>query len=234
MAMMEIGGANPGLGVPAQQEEARNLFEDPTEMPTVLDRLHNVFDTMVDRLSDIGDRIPTLPPTMDTRRLTVLALIGVGGGVGTLASAVAEAKPGAKSNNTIVVGQGMAGVRVGESEAQATRTLGKPIRANVPNPDLGGGSVSQEYPTVYVTYNQEGDVSVLDARSPKLKTDEGISLGSSRADVHKKYPGVMCIPAKPHFSLKCFMVESRDGQPVQTSFYFDSSNTVRDIEVFGS
>ena len=127
---------------------------------------------------------------------------------------------------SIVIGQSVAGVKLGASEAQVEQALGAPSSNE-------GGSFS--YPTsvgLRIGF-QHGRVNDVLSFSKKQKTSKGITIGSSHGRVKSAYPQASCVegPYGPK-SLYCAVVVRLHGRKSFTSFLFGTATGgVEEIEL---
>jgi hypothetical protein len=131
--------------------------------------------------------------------------------------------PVAQAN--IVIGQSIAGVKLGDSEAQVTAVLGPPTSKESAGPAYPG-IVNIYYPTsvgLHFTM-QSGRVFGVLSFSKKQKTSKGITIGSSRAQMKRAYPKAKCAegPYGPK-SLYCAVLARFHGRKSFTSFLFGTA-----------
>lgn len=125
----------------------------------------------------------------------------------------------------VVIGQSIAGVKLGDSKAQVKKVLGSPSSSS---------ATSFVYPTkigLRVSF-QHGQVSGVLSFSKKQKTAKGITVGSSTAALKSAYPQATCSegPYGPS-SLYCVMTARFHGRQSYTSFLVGMSGTVEEIEL---
>jgi len=132
----------------------------------------------------------------------------------------------------IVVGQGIAGVRLGESEAQVQKALGTPAYKTQEGKDSSWG-----YPKAplegRIGFDQYGRVNGMWTGSRHQKTSKGIGPGSSLAQLHKVYPTAKCStgPFGPK-SVICALKSKYHGRTVETSFPFFYRNAgMREVDI---
>jgi len=147
-------------------------------------------------------------------------------GAACLLAGVLAASAGA----TIVIGQSMGGVKLGDTPAQVKQALGKPSSSN---------STDLLYPSrvgLRVTL-KGGHVDGVLSVSKKQKTTKGITIGSSRSAVKAAYPSASCVegPLGPS-SLYCAVTARIGSRKSYTSFLFETaSGGVSEIELgYGS
>jgi hypothetical protein len=154
--------------------------------------------------------------------LSVAASLAAGLGVWS-ASAAAQ----------IVPGQGIAGVRIGDSMARVRSWLGAPSPSpspahgewlySSPQP-LGGfvgfraGTEGHERVTAGVTYVQTS--------SPTQRTAAGIGPGSSSSQFHHVYRTYRCDHMDGSGSRACWTRTRYGQQTITTAFYFEGGSTV--------
>jgi hypothetical protein len=127
----------------------------------------------------------------------------------------------------IVVGQGVAGINLGESKQQVRQALGTPFR---------------QEPTYWV-FNKpclcdvsfrHNSVSAIDIFSKSLHTDRGIAAGTSFEKTTEAYPEAKCYHPGVYgeTSQYCVVRSTYKGHAVKTTFaFFDKDLGVRDIEI---
>jgi hypothetical protein len=152
------------------------------------------------------------------RSISVVAVIGL-----LSSAAIMAVAPIAEAN--IVIGQSIAGVKLGDSEAQVTAALGPPANKENAGPAYPG-VVNIYYPTSVglhfsMTNGRVGDVLSF---SKKQKTSKGITIGSSRAQMKRAYPQAKCAegPYGPK-SLYCAVLARFHSRKSFTSFLFGTA-----------
>ena len=106
-------------------------------------------------------------------------LIGAGA-----ASAIGEGR--------IVPQKGIAGVRLGMTQAQVKADIGLPAKVERGNNEIGPYT-TYRYRTFTVTFFGGPKVTQLDTHSPRKRTASGVGVSSSRADVRAKVAGIRCL-----------------------------------------
>jgi hypothetical protein len=133
---------------------------------------------------------------------------------------------GSVAEANIVIGQSVAGVNLGDTEAQVQQVLGPP------SSHVSGSFI---YPTqvgLRVGFSH-GRVDGVLSFSKKQKTSQGITIGSSRAQVKHAYPQASCLegPYGPS-SLYCAVSAHVHGRKSFTSFLFGTpTGGVTEIEL---
>lgn len=126
---------------------------------------------------------------------------------------------------SIVIGQSVAGVKLGDTEAQMTAILGQPTSKESAGPAYPG-VVNIYYPTsVGLHFSMtNGRVNGALFFSKKQKTNKGIGMGSSRAQLKRAYPKAKCLegPYGPQ-SLYCAVLARFHGRKSFTSFLFGTA-----------
>jgi hypothetical protein len=152
------------------------------------------------------------------RSINAVAVLLVLSSTGIMATA-----PSALAN--IVIGQSIAGVKLGDTEAQMTAVLGPPESKESAG-QAYPGVVNVRYPTsVGVNFTlTNGRVSGALFFSKKQKTNKGIGMGSSRAQLKRAYPNAKCAegPYGPK-SLYCAVLTRFHGRKSFTSFLFGTA-----------
>jgi hypothetical protein len=164
-------------------------------------------------------------PTATMRRLLgPVAVIGLLAGSGLVPAASA----------TIVLGQSIAGVKLGESQTQVKAQLGSPTLEQAPDQQ---GNVEWNYakPPLMgaATFAANGQLIGIWTISKQQKTPQGIGVGSSLAQVRKAYPKAKCStgPFGPK-SLICTLKSKFNGRTVETSFpFFTRSMGAREVGI---
>jgi hypothetical protein len=152
------------------------------------------------------------------RSINVMAVLLVLSSAGIMVAAPAALA-------SIVIGQGVAGVKLGDTEAQVTAILGPPTSKESAGPAYPG-VVNISYPTsvgLHFTLTN-GRVSGALFFSKKQKTSKGITMGSSRAQLKRAYPQAKCVegPYGPR-SLYCAVLAHFHGRRSFTSFLFGTA-----------
>jgi hypothetical protein len=162
---------------------------------------------------------------------TMRRLLGPVAVIGLLAGLVAAAPA---ANAKVVLGQSIAGVRLGESQSQVTAQLGAPTKMWPPDTK---GRVEWNYdkpPLVgAVTFAANGELTGMWTLSKWQRTTKGIGVGSSLAQVKKAYPKVKCItgPFGPK-SVICILKSKLGGRVVETDFpFFIRSMGAREVDI---
>jgi hypothetical protein len=153
------------------------------------------------------------------RSPSVIAVLGL-----LSSAALMAVTPAAEAGTSrIVVGQGIAGVTLGETPAQVEEVLGSPTSKQPPSQGLTAWDYHSSPLDLQVDFTG-GGVSGMWTASPELRTSKGISLDSSPAQVRKAYPKVKCtLGAGPgagpgEQSLACVLKARYHGKVVETAF----------------
>ncbi|MEZ5101853.1 MAG: hypothetical protein R3C15_19055 [Thermoleophilia bacterium] len=116
-----------------------------------------------------------------TRVLTLAAA-----GAATLAVAVPAAQ------GTIVPQQGMAGVKLGMSQAKVQGVLGQPLRAATGSNDFGPYT-QLFYPyRVVVTFQGNAGATAVSTSGVRERTAKGAGVGSTEARLKAAHPALVC------------------------------------------
>jgi hypothetical protein len=102
----------------------------------------------------------------------------------------ALALPGAAAAK-IILQRGIGGVSLGMTEAKVRSTLGAPTRVKNAKNEFGPYRVLF-YARVKVTFQGLSTVTAVETTSPQEKTAAGVGVGSTKAQVKAKVPGVVC------------------------------------------
>ena len=175
-----------------------------------------------------GTKLPVSAAKRNPNWLGALAKFGVITGtalsaVGALAPTAAEAKP----NTKIVIGRSIGGVSLGQTEAQVKQKVGKPTvksgsnhGVNLAEWDYGGnpGNLSVAFGNI-----DEG-VVLVEAHYKKYKTNKGVGIGSTLAQIQTAYPDAKCefgsgpTGEAPDGPPTCVIQSEYKGGPAYTSF----------------
>jgi hypothetical protein len=113
-----------------------------------------------------------------------------------LAAAGALALLGAAPAGAVIVPQqGMAGIRLGMTQAQVRAAAGAPASNTSRDDDIVGPTRVYRYPTFTAQFDGKGTAARVFSVYTKTgaeRTKRGIGVGSRRADVAAKVPGVTC------------------------------------------
>jgi len=155
-------------------------------------------------------------------------LCGLGAVLVVLGAALAPA-----ASAKIVVGQGIAGVKLGDTQARVRHLLGKPD--DVQAPDRQGHSTwgYQRGLMGRVSFDKKRHVDGIWTGSKKQKTSKGITVGSSLARLKAAYPKIKRSvgPFGPN-SLICVLKSRFHRRTVETSFpFFTAALGVREVDV---
>jgi hypothetical protein len=160
------------------------------------------------------------------RSISIVAILGLFVSVGTLALV-----PAAFAK--IVIGQGVAGVSIGQSPAQVEGVLGSPTFKQPPSQGLTAWDYHKSPLDLQVDFTG-GSVIGMWTTAPQQRTSKGISIDSTPAEVRKAYPKTKCTPgAGPQpgpgeQSLACVVRSRYHGKIVKT--YFEWRNDRKAME----
>jgi len=144
--------------------------------------------------------------------------------ISILVGALAATWTAADASARIVIGQGIAGVRLGESEAQVKKLLGKPRYIQPPgwgygNP-LGG----------WVGFDFKQRVNDIWTTSRHQLTNLGIGPGSSVRAVRRAYPKAQCYRHAGHWRLLCVLRSLHRGHTVYSELLF--TGHLSEVDIF--
>ena len=148
-----------------------------------------------------------------------------------LTAGVLAVAPTALAN--IVIGQSIAGLKLGASEAQIIKILGQPTLKQSPDYQ---GNVEWNYakpPLLGALGLTHGRLNGLWTSSKRQKTSKGIGVGSSVAQVRRAYPKAKCStgPFGPN-SLICVLKLTYEGRVVETAFpFYTRSMGAREVDI---
>ena len=134
---------------------------------------------------------------------------------------------------SIVVGQGIAGLKLGDTEAQVAGALGAPTLQQTPNSQ---GEVEWNYaklPLAGAVGFANGELVGMWTSSKAQKTSKGVGVGSSLSKVKQAYPGIKCStgPFGPK-SVVCTLRSTYKGRRVETVFpFFTRSMGAREVDI---
>jgi|HubBroStandDraft_6_1064221.scaffolds.fasta_scaffold73749_2 hypothetical protein len=153
------------------------------------------------------------------RSISVVAVLGL-----LLSGAIMAAAPVAEAK--IVVGQGIAGVKLGDTQAQVKRLIGKPSSCS----PCGKPEVLWHYEKGFegvVAFDSSGRVKSMWTASNQQKTSKGIHTiglsgkghGSSVAEIKQAYPNAKCqeLPNSQGYTT-CDLISYYHGRKVETNF----------------
>jgi hypothetical protein len=161
-------------------------------------------------LSVTGSRVPETRTTKKPQGLAFLALGVLGLGILTgPATATADAN--------IVVGQSVAGVKLGDTATQVRAAL---------------RGQSPEHPALFhdeLFYNEflrisfkQGHVDKVLSYSKHQRTTKGITIGSTQAKVRSAYPPAKCVEGKTPSYVYCVVGSRFQGRRSYTGFLSES------------
>lgn len=160
--------------------------------------------------------------------LIVILSLCVTAGVFTIA-------PDAFAN--IIIGQGIAHVKLGDSQARVEKAVGRPGFKEPPNFE---GLILWKYPKGFeggfegvIGFDRRLRVNDISTFSKRQKTSKGVGPGSRLAQVRRTYPGAKCsVGSFGPQSRTCIVKAHYGGRAVKTMFVFVSRSTgMREVEV---
>jgi hypothetical protein len=119
------------------------------------------------------------------RLLTLLTLLAASG----LAALAAPAGAAA----LVQVDRGIAGVRLGNTQAQVRAALGAPASTESGSNDFGGFTQYRYRGGIRVLFSQGDRVTLVSTTGLGDRTLRGVGVGSRGRDVRRKVPGVRCV-----------------------------------------
>lgn len=128
----------------------------------------------------------------------------------------------ALAEGRIIEGRSVAGVQLGDTQAEVRSTLGRPER--------GSNVLSYQYVrrhglAVYFIAGRAFDVTVL--RRPQA-TRKGIRIGSTRAALARQHPGIRCRPAAVgRRAFECTLRSRFQGRATETMFTTRNNRVAR-------
>jgi hypothetical protein len=165
------------------------------------------------------------------RLLGRMAVIGLLSSAGSMAAAPAVFAK-------IIVGQGIAGVNIGKTPAQVEGLLGSPTFKQPPSQGLTAWDYHKAPLDLQVDFT--GDhVSGMWTASKQQRTDKGIGINSSPAQVRKAYPTAKCkLGAGPgagpgEQSLACVLKSKYHGHTIATAFEWrNKTKAMEEIDIY--
>jgi len=119
----------------------------------------------------------------------------------------------------IVIGQGIAGVNIGDTEAQVQHIVGRPTTTYKPARGVAGWQYTHG-PLSEVEFDKGRVFYVLTGRTDQ-KTSKGIGVGSSVAAVRRAYPSARCTSGSTY--VFCDIKTHSHGKIVTTRFSTDTA-----------
>jgi len=110
--------------------------------------------------------------------------------VAATTAAMLAAAPAAHA--LVQVDRGIAGARLGNTQAQVRAALGKPARVSRGTNDFGRFVVFRYGGGIRVTFQGETAVTGVSTTGLGDRTSRGVGVGSTQAEVAAKVPGVRC------------------------------------------
>jgi len=92
----------------------------------------------------------------------------------------------------IQLDRGIAGARIGNSKAEVRAALGKPRQVIKRNTDFGRSTTFVYGGSIRVTFLQGAGVTLASTKGRGDRTNRGIGVGSTEAQVTADVPGVTC------------------------------------------
>jgi hypothetical protein len=167
------------------------------------------------------------------RSIGIVAVLGLLASVG--ASAVVPA-----AFAKIVIGQGIAGVSIGQSPTQVEGVLGSPTFKQPSSQGLTAWDYHKSPLDLQVDFTG-GSVIGMWTAAPQQRTSKGIGIDSSPAEVRKAYPKTKCTPgAGPQpgpgeQSLTCVVRSRYHGKIVKTYFEWRNEHkAMEEIDIYAT
>jgi hypothetical protein len=113
----------------------------------------------------------------------------------------------------IIIGNGIAGITLSESEAQVRRHLGKP--RYIQPPGWGYGAPLDGW----VGFDYYHRVDEIWTTSKSQRTSRGVGPGASLTVLRRAYPHVQCYTNVPRKRLVCILQSHQHGHSVETEFF---------------
>jgi hypothetical protein len=137
---------------------------------------------------------------------------------------------GAPAHAKIVPQEGMKGMRLGMSVRAVRDHLGAPDRIIFRNDEIQGRIRIYAYGLTRASFSPGADarVNTISTTSRHERTSRGIGVGSARAEVARKVPGVRC---RVEFGTDHCYVGSFDPGRRVTDFLFGASGRVRRVTI---
>jgi hypothetical protein len=130
----------------------------------------------------------------------------------------------------IAVGRGMFGVKLGATMKQVRHELGAPTRSKRRS---GGPLWNYARLRVEVGFDH-GVVSYLSTSSPRLRTANGVGVGSSERTVLRRVPGVVCTKSRGRRTADCVVNRTVAGFRSRTEFVLRSDPAVDSVVMTGA
>jgi hypothetical protein len=109
-----------------------------------------------------------------------------------VASLLAVASASAAGEGRVVPQRGIAGLRLGMTQARVKATVGLPRRVEHGRNEIGTYT-TYEYRTYSVTFFGGPRATGFETRSPRERTLRGVGVGSTRADVAAHVDSARCV-----------------------------------------
>jgi hypothetical protein len=136
--------------------------------------------------------------------------------------------PASAGAGVIVVGKGIRGARLGMTQKQVRAALGKPLAVVHRSNDFGPYT-ELAYAGLKVTFQGNTAVTAVRTTSASDRTAAGIGVGSTKAQVQAKVPGVHC-GGKDLGPRLCQVGQSLPGKLV-TAFFFSAAGRITEVLV---
>ena len=152
-------------------------------------------------------------------------LFGLGASVG--ASILVMSLITASAQGAVFVGQGVAKVRLGDSQGLVRQLLGEPFR------ETGGDWVYAKPCLCFVGF-RHGQVHDVETLSKSQRTSKGIGPGASYDQTTAAYPEATCRHTAVYGpeSMVCSLLSTYKGEKVITKFeFFEKSLGMRDLAI---
>lgn len=125
-------------------------------------------------------------------------------------------------------GIGIAGVRVGDDVAAVERELGKADKRTTGTSEISGTEQERlEFNDAHIEVVVGEDVSQVETTDREARTDSGVGIGSSRAEVVSAYPEVSCDAEGGAGEPAICRLGAEEAGAVTTDFFIEGGSVTR-------